>query len=165
MLDDDKRLLRVTAGDPERGLQDLVAFARSVYEVPVPRQYDIAIGGVGFPEGLQPVPGQPRAVLSVLRAYAGRPAGRHLHYPGPLRGGRRRRRRRAAVPGRDARCARHVAYPGRCAPQRVSSGPAAGLRDGEGAGAVARDHRRQRMPGPGRCLQDDPGRHDGGSVG
>jgi nickel-dependent lactate racemase len=50
VLDDDKRILRVTAGDPEKAFQDLVAFARSVYEVPIPQQYDIAIGGVGFPK-------------------------------------------------------------------------------------------------------------------
>jgi len=50
VLDDDKRILRVTAGDPELAFQDLVAFAKSVCEVPIPRQYDIAIGGVGFPK-------------------------------------------------------------------------------------------------------------------
>ena len=50
VLDDDKRVLRVTAGDPELAFQDLVAFAKSVYEVPIPQQYDIAIGGVGFPK-------------------------------------------------------------------------------------------------------------------
>jgi nickel-dependent lactate racemase len=50
VLDDNKRLLRVTAGDPELAFRDLVAFARSVYEVPIPQQYDIAIGGVGFPK-------------------------------------------------------------------------------------------------------------------
>lgn len=50
VLDDDKRLLRVTAGDPDEAFHDQVAFARSVYEVPVPQQYDIAIGGVGFPK-------------------------------------------------------------------------------------------------------------------
>jgi lactate racemase len=50
VLDDDKRLVRVTAGDPEAAFKDLVAFARSVYEVPIPQQYDIAIGGVGFPK-------------------------------------------------------------------------------------------------------------------
>lgn len=50
VLDDDKRLLRVTAGDPDEAFRALVAFARSVYEVPVPQQYDIAIGGVGFPK-------------------------------------------------------------------------------------------------------------------
>jgi len=50
VLDDDKRVLRVTAGDPNAAFEDLVAFARSVYEVPIPKQYDIAIGGVGFPK-------------------------------------------------------------------------------------------------------------------
>lgn len=50
VLDDDKRLLRVTAGDPDQAFWDLVDFARSVYEVAIPQQYDIAIGGVGFPK-------------------------------------------------------------------------------------------------------------------
>ncbi len=50
VLDDDKRVLRVAAGDPELAFQELVRFARSVYEVPIPHQYDIAIGGVGFPK-------------------------------------------------------------------------------------------------------------------
>jgi len=50
VLDDDKHVLRVAAGDPELAFQELVSFARSVYEVPIPHQYDIAIGGVGFPK-------------------------------------------------------------------------------------------------------------------
>ena len=50
VLDDDKRVLRVMGGDPELAFQDLVAFAKSIYEVPIPHQYDIAIGGVGFPK-------------------------------------------------------------------------------------------------------------------
>jgi lactate racemase len=50
VLDDDKRLLRVAAGDPDQAFQELVGFARSVYETPIPHQYDIAIGGVGFPK-------------------------------------------------------------------------------------------------------------------
>ena len=50
VLDDDKRLLRVAAGNPELAFRDLVSFARSVYEVPIPHQYDIAIGGVGYPK-------------------------------------------------------------------------------------------------------------------
>ena len=49
VLDDEKRLLRVAAGDPELAFQKLVRFARSVYEVPIPHQYEIAFGGVGFP--------------------------------------------------------------------------------------------------------------------
>jgi lactate racemase len=50
VLDDDKHTLRVAAGDPEIAFQDLVRFAKSVYEVPIYKQYDIAIGGVGFPK-------------------------------------------------------------------------------------------------------------------
>jgi nickel-dependent lactate racemase len=50
VLDDDKRILRVAAGEPEQAFDALVNFARSVYEVPIPHQYDIAIGGVGYPK-------------------------------------------------------------------------------------------------------------------
>ena len=50
VLDDDKRILCVRAGEPDQTFQELVAFARSVYEVPIPHQYDIAIGGVGHPK-------------------------------------------------------------------------------------------------------------------
>jgi len=50
VLDDEGRLLRVAAGDPEQAFAELVSFARSVYEVPIPHQYDIAIGGVGYPK-------------------------------------------------------------------------------------------------------------------
>jgi len=50
VLDDDKQPLRVCAGDPKETFQELVAFARSIYEVPIPNAYDIAIGGVGFPK-------------------------------------------------------------------------------------------------------------------
>ena len=48
--DEAASLLRVTAGDPELAFQDLVTFAKSVYEAPISQQYDIAIGGVGFPK-------------------------------------------------------------------------------------------------------------------
>jgi nickel-dependent lactate racemase len=50
VLDDDKHILRVTAGDSELAFHDLVNFAKSIYEVSIPQQYDIAIGGVGFPK-------------------------------------------------------------------------------------------------------------------
>ena len=50
VLDDYKRILKVGAGAPEPAFQELVAFARSVYEVSIPHQYDVAIGGVGFPK-------------------------------------------------------------------------------------------------------------------
>jgi nickel-dependent lactate racemase len=50
VLDDDKRVLCVLAGEPDQAFQELVTFAKSIYEVPIPHQYDIAIGGVGFPK-------------------------------------------------------------------------------------------------------------------
>ena len=50
VLDEKKRILRVIAGDPELAFKELVAYARSVYEVPISHQYDVAIGGVGFPK-------------------------------------------------------------------------------------------------------------------
>lgn len=50
VLDDDKQVLRVAAGEPEETFQHLVDFARAVYEVSIPHQYDIAIGGVGYPK-------------------------------------------------------------------------------------------------------------------
>lgn len=50
VLDDEQRILRVAAGDPEAAFRELVAFARTVYEVPIPQQYDVVIGGVGYPK-------------------------------------------------------------------------------------------------------------------
>ncbi len=50
VLDDEKRIVKVAAGEPEATFMELVAFARSIYEVPIPHQYDVAIGGVGFPK-------------------------------------------------------------------------------------------------------------------
>lgn len=50
VLDDEKRVLRVRAGDPILAYEDLVTFARSIYEVPIPYQYDIVVGGVGYPK-------------------------------------------------------------------------------------------------------------------
>ena len=40
----------VAAGEPELAFQDLVSFAKSVYEVTIPHQYDVVIGGVGYPK-------------------------------------------------------------------------------------------------------------------
>jgi nickel-dependent lactate racemase len=50
VLDGEKRVLQVAAGEPEETHRQLVAFARSVYEVEIPHQYDVAIGGVGYPK-------------------------------------------------------------------------------------------------------------------
>jgi len=48
--DAEGRILRVGAGHPGEVFRELVDFARSVYEIPVSRRYDIAIGGAGFPK-------------------------------------------------------------------------------------------------------------------
>jgi nickel-dependent lactate racemase len=50
VLDDHQQVLRVAAGHPEETFRELVAFAKTVFEVPIPCQFDIAIGGVGFPK-------------------------------------------------------------------------------------------------------------------
>ncbi len=50
VLDDEKRVLCVQAGEPSLAFQELVYFAKSIYEVPIRQQYDIAIGGVGYPK-------------------------------------------------------------------------------------------------------------------
>jgi nickel-dependent lactate racemase len=48
--DDQKQVVYVGAGEPEATFKELVAFAKTLYEVPVPQQYDVAVAGVGFPK-------------------------------------------------------------------------------------------------------------------
>jgi nickel-dependent lactate racemase len=50
VLDDKKRILKVAAGEPQAAFEELVTFARSIYEVEIPHQYDVVIGGAGFPK-------------------------------------------------------------------------------------------------------------------
>jgi nickel-dependent lactate racemase len=50
ILDDQQRVVSVMAGEPAETHRRLVGLARAFYEVPIPRQYDIAIGGVGYPK-------------------------------------------------------------------------------------------------------------------
>jgi len=50
VMDDEKRVVCVKAGEPVETHAQLVDFARSIYEVDIPHQYDIAIGGAGFPK-------------------------------------------------------------------------------------------------------------------
>jgi len=50
VVNDEKRIVCVKAGEPVETHAQLVDFARSIYEVPIPHQYDVAIGGVGFPK-------------------------------------------------------------------------------------------------------------------
>ena len=48
--DDQKRVVCVRAGEPEATFTELVSIAKTIYEVPVPQQYDVAVAGVGFPK-------------------------------------------------------------------------------------------------------------------
>jgi nickel-dependent lactate racemase len=50
VLDEEKRVACVRAGEPEAAFEELVTFARTLYEVPIPRQYDVVVGGVGYPK-------------------------------------------------------------------------------------------------------------------
>ncbi|MGD8966727.1 MAG: nickel-dependent lactate racemase [Anaerolineae bacterium] len=50
VLNDEKRVVCVKAGEPVETHRRLVDFARATYEVPIPHQYDVAIGGVGYPK-------------------------------------------------------------------------------------------------------------------
>lgn len=50
VLDDEKRVVKVKAGEPVETHRQLVDFARSIYEVSISHQYDVAIGGVGYPK-------------------------------------------------------------------------------------------------------------------
>jgi len=50
VLDDEKRIVAVKAGEPEETFRELVTVARALFEVPIPRQYDVVIGGVGYPK-------------------------------------------------------------------------------------------------------------------
>jgi nickel-dependent lactate racemase len=48
--DDQKQVAYVGAGEPEATFKELVAFAKNLYEVPVSKQYDVAVAGAGFPK-------------------------------------------------------------------------------------------------------------------
>lgn len=50
VLDEEKCVVCVKAGEPVETHRQLVAFARSIYEVPISRQADVAVGGVGYPK-------------------------------------------------------------------------------------------------------------------
>ncbi len=50
VLDDQRQILRVMAGEPDAAFRDLAAFARTVYEVPIPHAFDIVVGGAGYPK-------------------------------------------------------------------------------------------------------------------
>jgi nickel-dependent lactate racemase len=48
--DEQKRSVAVVAGEPQAAFARLVEAARRIYEVPVPRQVDVAVAGVGHPK-------------------------------------------------------------------------------------------------------------------
>ena len=48
--DEEKRAVAILAGEPEATFAELVKVARKLYEVSIPRQYDVAVAGVGFPK-------------------------------------------------------------------------------------------------------------------
>ncbi|MBE9507160.1 MAG: nickel-dependent lactate racemase [Chloroflexi bacterium] len=50
VLDDEKRVVCVKAGEMVETHRQLVELARSIYEVDIPHRYDVAIGGAGFPK-------------------------------------------------------------------------------------------------------------------
>jgi nickel-dependent lactate racemase len=50
VIDDNKNVVAVRAGATEEAFMELVAIARSIFEVPIPQQYDVAVGGIGFPK-------------------------------------------------------------------------------------------------------------------
>ncbi|OGO09051.1 MAG: hypothetical protein A2Y61_07200 [Chloroflexi bacterium RBG_13_60_13] len=50
VVNDTHHVLRVAAGEPQAAFNDLVAFARTVFEVAIPHAFDIVVGGVGYPK-------------------------------------------------------------------------------------------------------------------
>jgi nickel-dependent lactate racemase len=50
VLDEEKRVVHVMAGEPTTTHRRLVDRARALYEVAIPQQYDVAIGGAGYPK-------------------------------------------------------------------------------------------------------------------
>lgn len=50
VMDDDKNIIAVRAGEPEAAHTELVMIARQLFEVPVGQQFDAAVAGVGYPK-------------------------------------------------------------------------------------------------------------------
>lgn len=50
VLDDAGRVVHAAAGEPIATHARLVALARELYQVSIPHQYDVAVGGVGYPK-------------------------------------------------------------------------------------------------------------------
>ena len=52
VLDEGQRPVAICGGEPEAAFNALVKIAKKLYTVPVPHEYDVAIGGVGFPKDI-----------------------------------------------------------------------------------------------------------------
>jgi lactate racemase len=50
VVDEEKRPIAIYGGEPEATFAKLVSVAQELYTVPVPHQYDVVVGGVGFPK-------------------------------------------------------------------------------------------------------------------
>lgn len=50
VLDDEQRVVYVAAGDPLQAQLQLIGQARHLYQAPISRQFDVAVGGVGYPK-------------------------------------------------------------------------------------------------------------------
>jgi nickel-dependent lactate racemase len=50
VLDDGGSVVSLAAGEPDLAFRQLVRSARSYYEVGIPRQFEVVIGGVGYPK-------------------------------------------------------------------------------------------------------------------
>ena len=50
VLDEEKRPVAVYGGEPEATFEKLVTVAQRLYTAPVPHEYDVVVGGVGFPK-------------------------------------------------------------------------------------------------------------------
>jgi nickel-dependent lactate racemase len=52
VLDDGGEVVALEAGEPEAAFEGLVDVARSFYEAEIPRQFEVVIGGVGYPKDI-----------------------------------------------------------------------------------------------------------------
>ncbi len=52
VLDEEGRLVALGAGEPEVAFRRLVEIAGAFYETEIPRQFDVVIGGVGYPKDI-----------------------------------------------------------------------------------------------------------------
>jgi len=52
VVDEEKRPVAIYGGETEATFAKLVSVAQQLYTVPVPHQYDVVVGGVGFPKDI-----------------------------------------------------------------------------------------------------------------